>query len=45
MTKMKSTRRSLLIAGAAALALPAVIGSPASSVGVLKPRRLSCSPC
>src|SRR6478752_4922158 len=32
MTKMKSTRRSLLIAGAAALALPAVLGTPALAI-------------
>ena len=32
MIRMKSTRRSLLIAGAAALALPAVIGSPALAI-------------
>ena len=32
MTKMKSTRRSLLIAGAAALALPALVGSPAQAI-------------
>ena len=32
MTKMKTTRRSLLVAGAAALAMPAVLSTPAFAV-------------